>query len=342
MIKNKKNYVLTVLLLLCFAIIFTNSIGSVPIDGEKVFKILISKLPIVGNAIANTWKPTHETIILMIRMPRNLLAVLVGASLSVAGAIYQGIFKNPMAGPYIIGASSGASLGAALAIVFSLNLTFLGVGAVSLMAFFTSLFTVFLVYNMARVGQRVPVLILLLSGIAVSAFLSAVVSLLIYFSGNKLGHVVFWMMGSLASRGWNYVVSSSMYFAVGMAVAFVYSKDLNILLLGEDTAAHLGIDVERVKRILLAAASILTAAAVASAGLIGFVGLIIPHVVRLIIGPDNRWLLPASALTGGVFLLLADTLARVVISPTELPVGIVTALFGGPFFIYLLKKKKSS
>ncbi len=339
---NKTLYLTAALIVLCLVFVAVNGIGAVKIEFKEIIAIIASKVPVLGKGITGGWKETHETILVQVRLPRTLLAVLVGACLSVAGAIYQGIFKNPLADPYIIGASSGAALGAALAIFLSLNLSFLGIGAVSMLAFLTSILAVFLVYNMARVGHRVPVLTLLLAGIALSSFLSAVVSLLTYLSGDKLGHIIFWMMGSLSSRSWSYVYSTLVSFLAGILIAFYYARDLNILLLGEDTAVHLGIETERVKKILLATASILTAASVASSGLIGFVGLIIPHTVRIAVGPDHRWLIPASALTGGTFLLLADTIARTVFAPTELPVGIVTAMFGGPFFIYLLKKRKTS
>jgi len=208
-------------------------------------------------------------------------------------------------------------------------------------AFVFALLTIFLVYKLARVGDRVPVMTLLLAGIAVSSLLSALVSLGLFFSGDQLHQVIFWLMGGFSGRGWDYVYMFVPYGIIGATVIFIYARELNAMLLGEEPAQHLGVDVERVKSRLLIAAALLTGACVSVSGLIGFVGLVIPHIVRILFGADHRTLLPAAALSGAAFLLIADAVARVVLAPVELPVGIVTALVGGPFFIYLLRRQKN-
>lgn len=284
--------------------------------------------------------PAIRAIIWEIRLPRVLLAGFVGAALTLAGVVFQALFSNPLADPYVIGASAGASLGATLAIVFSLQMSWWGFGAVPLLAFGGALVTVTAVYNLARIGGRVSSLTLLLAGLGVSASLSAVVSLIIYFAGQQLTQVVFWLMGGFSGATWKSVELVASYFAVGAFVIFVHALELDALLFGEEEAQTLGVDVRRVRFLLVSAASLLTAAAVAVSGLIGFVGLVVPHLVRMLVGPGHRILLPAAGLTGAAMLILADLTARTVIAPTELPVGLITALCGGPFFVYLLRQKK--
>lgn len=282
----------------------------------------------------------NQTIILKLRVPRVLMAALVGASLAVAGATFQALFRNPMADPYVIGVSSGASLGATVAMLLALNFQFLGVGAVPVLAFAGALGTVLIVYRLGRVGDSVSLLTLLLAGIAVGSFLSAVVSLLVYFADQRLHQVIFWLMGGFDGASWSYVRLAFPYFILGIAVIVLHARELNALLLGEEVAGHLGVEVERAKRWLLAGAALLTATAVSTSGVIGFVGLIVPHALRMLGGPDHRFLLPASAIAGAALMVSADTLARTVIAPTELPVGLITALSGGPFFIYILRNRK--
>ncbi len=314
--------------------------GSVSIDWKHVLAILLEALPFGIVFEGMSIQAVHEDILLQIRLPRVLLAAAVGSSLAVAGAVFQGLFRNPMADPYVIGISSGAALGAVFAMLSGFSLAFGGFGAVPLFAFGGGIATIMLVYTMARVGKAVPVMTLLLAGIAVSAFLSALVSLLTYFAGEKLHMVVFWMMGGLGGATWHQVRVMVPYALAGFICVSLFSRELNAMLLGEETASHLGVNTERVKKILLAGSSLLVAAAVSTSGIIGFVGLVVPHFVRLVAGPDHRFLLPASALLGGVLLIATDTLARVVIAPSELPVGIITALIGAPMFVYLLKKRK--
>lgn len=281
----------------------------------------------------------EDQIIWEIRVPRTLVALLVGAALAVAGTIMQGFFQNPMADPYLIGVSAGASLGATLALTLKWTFSLLWFSAVPLCAFAGALGVTFTVYLLARRGGRVPAGTLLLTGIAVGSLASAMTSCLIVFSPHDIGPVIFWLMGSLANRDWSHVAMIAPYFGIGMAVVSVYARDLNVLLLGDEAALQLGLEVERVKRVLLTVAALLAAAAVAVSGIIGFVGLIVPHLTRLVVGPDHRRLLPMAAVTGAILLTLADLLARS-LARIEIPIGIITALLGAPFFLYLLARRR--
>lgn len=251
----------------------------------------------------------------------------------------QAVFRNPMASPYILGISSGAAFGASLAIVLGMSFV-TGIYSVPLMAFLFALLTVFVVYGIAKVGERMPVEILLLTGIAVGSLFSALVSLMLYIAGEKLSTIVFWLMGGFWMSDWNRVLIAAPLILSGIATIFLFSRHLNLILMGEETAMNLGLEVETFKKVVLVFASLITATAVSVCGIIGFVGLIIPHLMRIVVGPDHRILLPSSCLVGATFLIWVDTLARVIIKPTELPVGIITALLGVPFFLYLLRKRK--
>ncbi|ODS41832.1 MAG: iron ABC transporter [Candidatus Altiarchaeales archaeon IMC4] len=315
---------ISLVLILILSMLASTAIGPVSIPLKGVFTALTNL-----NA-----QGTESIIISQIRLPRIILAALVGSALAVAGAAMQGLFKNPMADPYVIGISSGAAFGASIAIVVHLS--------VPVFAFLFAAGTAFLVYNIAKKNGRVPVETLLLSGIAVAAFFSAMTSLVMYLAGEDLHQIVFWLMGGLWGSDWGKVTVAAPFIFLGTIGIFVFSRDLNAMLLGEEHAQHLGIEVENVKKILLVLVSLITGIAVAVSGIIGFVGLIIPHIARLVVGPDHRILIPVSALIGAIFLVWADTLARTIISPTELPVGIITAFFGAPFFIYLLRRKRGN
>jgi iron complex transport system permease protein len=332
--------VIYLIVVLAMTIVLTATFGPANISPLVVLKMLASRLPLVNSLIVPSWSTAEDTIIFHIRLPRIILGAFVGAALGVAGATMQALFKNPMADPYIIGISSGAALGATFAIVFGLGT--LGLYTIPLMAFIGATAAIFLVYNIASIGGKLPVGTLLLAGIAVSLFLSAITSFMMYTSGEKLHGIVFWLMGGLWGRSWEHVWMAVPWICLGSAIIYIFARDMNVMLLGEEPAQHLGIEVETLKKIMMVSASLIAAAAVAVSGIIGFVGLIIPHMVRILVGPDHRILLPASALVGGIFLVWTDTLARTVVSPTEIPVGIITALFGGPFFIYLLRKRKKS
>jgi len=277
---------------------------------------------------------TSRVIVTQLRLPRIVLAAVVGFSLAAAGTVMQGFFRNPMADPSIIGVSSGAAAGAVAFIVFPLSLPF----GLQGMAFAGALVSAFLVYLLATEGGRTPVATLLLAGIAIQTFLGAVISFMLLQAGWRLQEAIYWLMGHLHSSSWDEVGVTLPVSLAAFAILAAYARDLNVLLLGEADAHSLGIEVERTKRVLLGVASVITAGAVAVAGVIGFVGLIVPHVMRLLVGPDHRILLPTSALAGAVFLVLTDTVART--GPAELPVGIVTAALGAPFFIYLLRRRE--
>jgi iron complex transport system permease protein len=333
--------ILTVALTLI--IILSLNLGFAQIPFSTVLSILAKRVPLLNNLVdSSNISYVDEAIIIQIRMPRVLAGALVGAALAAAGVVFQGIFKNPMADPYVLGVSAGAAVGASLAIVLGVGFTFLGLNTVPILAFACSLIAVFIVYNISRVGSRVPVTTLLLSGIAVSIFLSAIVAILQVIAGGRLHVVVFWLMGGLSYVEWKDIWATLPLICIGTAATYFYARDLNILTLGEETAQHLGVDIEKVKKLLLIFGSLVTAAAVSISGLIGFIGLIIPHITRIVIGPDHRILLPTSIIVGASFLVICDALARVIVSPVELPVGVITALSGGPFFIYLLRRKKES
>lgn len=336
--RKKIIFLAALAVLLGFFFIVAVITGAASIGCREALALVFSS-PSSGSAEAAI-SGAHRDILLQIRVPRVFMAGIVGGSLAVAGVVFQGLFRNPMADPYVIGISSGAALGAILAMVTGASLELAGFSAVPLFAFTGGILTILLVYRMARVGRSVPVMTLLLAGIAISAFLSALVSLCTYFAGAKLHQVVFWMMGGLGGATWSKVRIMLPYALAGYIPVAFYARDLNVLLLGEETAQHLGVETEKVKLILLVGASLLVAAAVSTSGMIGFVGLVVPHLIRLLAGPDHRFLLPASALLGASLLIATDTLARTIIAPTELPVGIITAILGAPLFIYLLKKRK--
>lgn len=272
-----------------------------------------------------------------LRAPRIALSVLVGATLSVCGASYQSIFRNPLTDPYILGISSGASLGAAIAIICGLSAYIWGIGICSLA---TALITVFLIYNIASIGNRLHTTTLLLTGVCITFLITAVVSFLMVLHQDKMESIIFWTMGSFSTASWADVLLLLPICVGGLFVIHYYSKDLNLILAGTETAQSLGVEVEKVKRRLLAVTTLMVAFAVSTCGVIGFVGLVVPHCVRLVLGSDNRKVVPASFLVGALFLLLCDTLARTALMPNELPVGSLTAIVGAPLFIFLLYRNK--
>jgi iron complex transport system permease protein len=277
---------------------------------------------------------THRVIVTGIRLPRIALGALVGVALASAGTVMQGFFRNPMADPSIVGVSSGAATGAVAVIAFPLAVPF----GLQTAAFVGGLAAAGAVYAIATENGRTPVATLLLAGVALQTFLGAVVSYMLLHAGEGLERAVYWLMGHLHTSSWGKVGAALPVVLVGVVLLAAYARDLNVLLLGEADAHTLGIEVERTKRLLLVVSTLVTAAAVAVSGVIGFVGLVVPHVMRLIVGPDHRILLPTSALAGGAFLVAADTLARA--GPAQVPVGIVTAAVGAPFFLYLLRRRE--
>jgi iron complex transport system permease protein len=279
-------------------------------------------------------------ILLTLRLPRTILMALTGASLAGSGAAYQGLFRNPLADPYLIGAASGAGLGAVIAISLNWPASSLGYLAVPLIAFLTALATVFLVYQIARTRKTIPVTNLILAGVAVSSFATALTSFLMINASGELRRALVWLLGGSTLAGWKPLISQLPYTLIGLGILLAMSYRLNVLQLGDEQAGQLGINVARSRGWIVLAATMVTAAAVAFTGVIGFVGLVVPHIIRNLWGGDSRQLLPFSFIGGAIFLLAADILARVIVAPQELPVGIITALCGAPFFLILLRQVK--
>lgn len=295
----------------------------------------------VVRALFGEGEAASQAIVRDIRLPRIALGVLVGGALGVSGAAMQGVFRNPMADPYIVGVSPGAALGAVIAVSSGISVSFLGLSAISLFAFVGALAAAFVVITLARRGGGFPVTDLLLIGIAVGAFTSALYSLLaIALSDSRIAAVFYWLLGSLSAANWERVTASLPYLAVVVLVLLIFSRELDVYALGEEEAGFLGVRVERMKFIVIGAASLGAAAAVAVSGVIGFVGLIVPHLARLIVGPRHAILIPISGLWGAAFLVGADAVARSALSASEIPVGIITALCGAPFFLYLLRRSR--
>jgi iron complex transport system permease protein len=315
--------------ILAIADLFSLSVGAVSIPVQRVVQIL-------GETTAPEMPATDETIVWDLRLPRILLASLIGGGLGAAGAGYQGLFRNPLVDPFIIGASSGAALGATLAIVVGLRESVLGMGAVSAAAFLGALLAVAVVYGIASIGGHVSIPSLLLAGVALSNFTLALVSLLMLWSDEKVITIFGWLMGSLSGRGWPVLGTTTPMVLAGSLVLWLQSRALDSLAFGEETAVSLGLRLERLRVVVVVAASLTTAAGVAAGGIIGFVGLVAPHVARLLVGARHALLIPASALLGAILLVLADDLARTIAAPNELPVGVMTALLGSPFFLALL------
>lgn len=298
--------------------------------------LLCSTLGVAQMPLSELWT---SPLWLQLRLPRILLSVLCGTALSVCGAAYQSIFRNPLTDPYVLGISSGASLGAALAILCGLQAYLWGIG---LCALATALATVLIIYKIASIGNRMHTTTLLLTGVCLTFLITAVISFLMVLHQDRMDAIIFWTMGSFASASWLDVALVAPVVTIGVAVVLAHAKDLNLLLAGSETAQSLGLDVERVKRLLLLFTTLMVAVAVAACGVIGFVGLVVPHCIRLLVGHDNRRVVPLSILLGALFLLLCDTLARTLLAPAELPVGSITALLGAPLFIYLLYKQKKT
>ena len=320
------------------ACVLSMGVGAVYIPAGTVLQVLADNLWPGG--VIETAHSATNTIVWEIRLPRTLLAVLVGAALASSGGVMQGFFQNPMADPYIMGISAGAALGATTAVALELEFWMFGLNAVSVLAFLCALAVTMAVYAFSRRGGRVASTTLLLTGIAIGAMATSFTSYMLVMGGENQRQMLFWLMGSLSARRWDHVWMLLPYAAVGLTIVLVYARELNVLLLGDEQASQLGVHVERVKLVLLAAAAGLAAAAVSVSGIIGFVGLLAPHMVRLIVGPDYRILTPMAALAGALLLVLADLAARTAMAPAELPIGILTTVLGAPFFLYLLHRQR--
>lgn len=326
------------LLIICISGV---AIGSTQIPFVWVLQVILAKCLPAGWVNVEHIAESHQVIIWLIRVPRVLIAALVGAALAVAGVEMQGLFQNPLASPGIMGTSSGAALGAVIAL--STGLSTYAWFYLPMLAFSGAGLALLVVYLLANEQGGTPVATLLLAGVALNALLSALISLVISLSWSEYEmarEMVFWLMGGLDSRTWSHLQVALPGILLGGVIAMLYRRELDILLMGTETACSLGVKVERVKRMLLTSTALLTGTAVAVSGIIGFVGLMIPHLVRLMIGPRHRYLIPTSALVGAIFLVGVDLLARTLHRPEEIRLGILTALFGAPFFLYLLRQQR--
>ncbi len=326
-----RNPFLITLITLIVMLILSLAVGSVFIPPMELWRALTG----IGS------NPTFRTILLDIRLPRTVLIALVGAALAGSGATYQGLFRNPLADPYLIGVAAGAGLGAIIAMSFHWSYTMLGLLAIPLAAFAASLLTVYLVYMFAHIGRTVPTTNLILAGVAVSSFATSITTFLMLRSTGEVRRAISWLLGGVSLVGWNVTLALIPYLAIGMTMLVLTGYSLNLLQFGDDQATQMGLNVRRAKFLIIVAASLVTAAAVSFAGIIGFVGLIVPHIVRIWWGVDYRRLIPLSILGGASVLLFADVLSRIVLAPQELPVGIVTALAGAPFFLWVLRRAKN-
>ena len=320
------------------AIILALALGPASIPLDATARILLSRLP--GVDMADSLPAFWRDIIWEVRLPRVLLAGLTGATLAMAGATYQGVFRNPLADPYLIGVATGGALGATVVIVAGVPHSWHGLSVLPLAAFTGAITSVLVVYGVARQGNTLPTTTLILAGVAVASLSTAITSFLMLRSTTHMFSIFSVVLGSFNTATWGELRWAVPYVLPAAVVILAHGRILNVLSLDEEQVRHLGIDVERTKLLLLAAASLATAAAVSVAGTIGFVGLIVPHAVRLLWGPDNRQLLPMSILFGATFLILADLIARSVDQPSEVPVGIITAFCGVPFFLYLLRRAR--
>ncbi len=336
---NKKKkliyWIVGLFIFLLVSIVVTIMIGSVKIPITTVFKILCNHLPFID--IEQSWTSGQEDIIWNLRLPRIFLAIIVGAMLSLAGVAYQGILHNPLAEPYILGVSSGAAIGAASSMIF-LGGSIIGYFTISIFALLGALISLSLVILLANINNQRGSQTLILAGVILQSLNGAILIFLITISGDLMESIIFWTMGSLANKDWVDILVLLPVFILGVTYLNTQSRELNVMVLGERAATHLGMNVERKKITILIVASFMAATAVSIVGIIGFVGLIIPHLMRLLTGPDHRTLIPVSILAGAIFLLWTDTLARTIIPSRELPIGVLTAFIGAPVFAYFLRK----
>ena len=334
-------YTIILLIILIALIVLSSAIGAANLSIKLTLKTLGSIIPGIKNLIdASDISPQDIKVIFDIRLPRIFMAIIVGIALSSSGVIFQGVFRNPMADPYIIGVSAGAAFGATIGLLFAGNIKLISLSATSIFAFLGATGTTFLIYNISKIKGKISVLTLLLSGVALSSLLTSIISLIMIYRTQDLAKVYFWIMGGLSNSSWTNFMTVMPVIVIIMAASSFFMRDLNVMSLGDERANQLGVQTEKLKQVLLILASIMAAAAVSVSGIIGFIGLITPHIMRMIVGPDHKILYPTAAISGGIVLLLSDTIARIILSPREIPVGIITSIIGVPFFIYLLVKSK--
>ncbi|MCM3714562.1 iron ABC transporter permease [Alkalihalobacillus oceani] len=322
------------------SIILAIGIGPVSVHPLTVAKIVLSRIPFLSESFVVSWTDLDENIVWGLRMPRVLLGMIVGASLAVTGVTMQALVRNHLADPFILGVSSGAAATATLGMLFGV-FAFLGTYALSISAFIGAAATIIIVYTISRVKGRINITQLLLSGVAIAMIMDAITNIITLSAPNALGlhNATFWMSGSLAGAKWGYLQLPLIVIVVCMTVLMIQHRALNALLLGDEAAGTLGFNVSRLQKLLVLIASLLAGVTIAVSGSIGFIGLMVPHMTRLLIGSDHKRVLIVSALLGGIIVVWTDVAARMVIAPQELPIGLLTALVGGPFFIWLLKRK---
>jgi len=325
-------------LMLAAAVVLSASVGAVTVPPAQVAKVIINHVPGLGTIYHFSIPEAVDRIVWQIHIPRMLLGALVGMSLAMAGAVLQGLLLNPLADPYMIGVSSGAAVGAGIAVLLGLSGVFMGFG-IPLFAFVSALAAVLAVYMLAYRGGTASILSFILAGVVIGSFMWAALTFMMTVASQNLETIVFWTMGSLAGADpWSRVLVLAPFALLGFFALYAFARDLNVFALGEESARYLGLEVESLKRILIGVVTLVTAAAVSVSGTIGFIGLMVPHIMRRLVGPDHRILIPCSALLGAVFMIAADGIARTAMAPTEIPVGVITALLGAPFFLYLLRK----
>lgn len=338
--KGWLNIIFLILILLA-TMIFSVSVGSADLSVWDSLRLFASKLPLVGNLVdVSDIGGTYEIIVWKVRMPRIVLSALVGGALAVVGGVFQGVFGNSLADPHILGVSSGAALGATFGMLSGITVSFLSLGTVGICAFIGALLTVFLVYHLAKVGGEISTTNMLLTGTAISTMLSAIISLLMTFNEEQVDKVYMWTLGSFSAATWEKVRFLAVMVVVGVVLLFAFAQKINVIMMGEEEAKSLGVDTVKVRRVIILISSFLVASAVSVSGIIGFVGLIIPHSARILTGSNNRSLLPYSFFGGAIFLMLCDTAARTIAAPTEIPVGIITSVLGAPFFIFLILRNR--
>lgn len=331
----KKNLFLSLSCVVLLALmVYAVTLGSVYIEPELILRSILEWIKYGMDGV--TCDDSIRFIIFEVRLPRIILAVLTGSLLSMAGAVYQAIFQNPMADPYVIGISSGAAFGATIAIIFLPPMMLLGNSIVSLAAFLSAILTSILVYFISKTKRGVDTFSLLLTGVVISTVLSSFISLMMLAHQDEAMKIITWTMGSFNAKSWNHVLTILIPTVIGIFFTIYHGKDLNVLVMGEEEAMSMGLDTKRLKRNMLLICALLTSIAVSVSGIIGFVGLIVPHFIRLIFGSEHKFLLKASFVFGAIFMLLSDTIARSLISGFEVPVGIITSLIGGPLFLILL------
>jgi iron complex transport system permease protein len=337
-LNNKGAAYTAAIIFLIVSMLLGISIGSVSIPVPAIIQMIGAEIfRLQGQGI----DPMHASIVMEIRLPRVLLAGLVGASLAIAGAAFQGLLRNPLADPYTLGISSGASIGAVSTLFFGITVPFLQGFTLPVLSILFAFATVlFVLFFARRVDRLLRVETIILTGIILSSFLGAFISLMIALSGEELRQIIGWLLGSVSMRGWEYIKIILPFFLLGMTILLANTRELNAMSFGEERAQHLGVNVERRKLLILLSGSLLTGSAVAVSGTIGFVGLVIPHITRTIWGPDHRHLLPLSILIGAGFLILADLVSRTIIAPSELPIGVITALIGAPVFALILMRNR--